>query len=573
MLREAEVFTLSGLSVHFDRNTHSKQGEKFLDKYVQDNSSKILNDRIAKLEKDAEEERAKLEARRNKYKEEHDSEIARLSAELEKLRVKERNDRQEIDEQLAEYRQQSEKQKKEEIQKQNAELMAEIEVLEKQRDAITSENAELGQELEHLRQARSLQSIIENLEFQKDSLVRTIETKDALLSDTNELRKLAIQDKTLKQLMSLNSTIDSDQKIEFSEVVCNENPATRPEDYIESIKSHLDEQDGRSLSRDEVANLMICVSQNYLTCLAGLPGGGKTSSVVRLAEAMGLHNPEENKLCNFLNVSVGQGWAGLRDLLGYFNAIKGEFQPAPTKLYEFLQHLQDDQEKKFLRLVLLDEGNLSPLEHYWSDFLQMADVEYRNKVLSLGAKDNNLTLQPGNNLRWITTINSDETTERLSPRLLDRVPVIKMDPELDIESTLDYTISEAQTVPGGVDWTTLESWFSPQEDKDFSVSDRQIIKFILDLNDKSRMLHLSQRKLRNMRNYLSVANQHMGEGQALDWCIAMYVLPTIEGYGKRIEEGLQALIGELDKNGLRRSFKIVDSILEEGRMSQSYSFF
>lgn len=318
---------------------------------------------------------------------------------------------------------------------------------------------------------------------------------------------------------------------------------------------------------------MICVSQNYLTCLAGLPGGGKTSSVVRLAEAMGLHNSEENKLCNFLNVSVGQGWAGIRDLLGYFNAIKGEFQPAPTKLYEFLQHLQDDQEKKFLRLVLLDEGNLSPLEHYWSDFLQMADTEYRNKVLSLGAKDNNLTLQPGNHLRWITTVNSDETTERLSPRLLDRVPVIKMDPELDIESTLDYTISETQAVPGGIDWSILENWFSPQEDKDFSVSDRQVIKFILDQNDKSRMLHLSQRKLRNMRNYLNVANQHMGESQALDWCIAMYVLPTIEGYGKRIEEGLQALIGELDKNGLRRSLKIVDSILEEGRMSQSYSFF
>lgn len=232
---------------------NSKQGERFLDKYVQDNSSKLLNDRIAKLEKDEQEERAKLEARRNKYQEEHDSEMARLSTELEKLRAKERDERQKIDDSIAEYRQQTEKQKKEEIQKQQAELMAKIEGLEKQRDDITSESDELSKKLEDLRHARSLQSYIENLEFQKDSLVRTIETKDALLSDTNELRKLAIQDKTLKQLMSLNSTIDSDQKIEFSEVVCNENPATRPEDYIESIKSHLDEQEGRSLSSPTVA--------------------------------------------------------------------------------------------------------------------------------------------------------------------------------------------------------------------------------------------------------------------------------------------------------------------------------
>ena len=552
---------------------NSKQGIKFLDKYVQDNRSTILHERISKLEEEAKQELADIEAKRKKYQDDHNAEKSRIDVELDKLRSTERQERQRIKNDLEDYLQQTEKQKEEALQEQAAELMASIDALKNEKTEIIFEKDSLESELDQFRRGRELKQWVDLLEMQKDELSRTVDERNALLKNPNELRKLAIQDKTLKQLLSLNLKPDSDQKIEFASVRCNNDPATSPKDYIDAIESYLDEQDGRTLTRDEVANLLICMTQNYLTCLAGLPGGGKTSTIVRLAEAIGLHNPADNKLCHFLNISVGQGWAGMRDLLGYYNAIKGEFQPAPTKLYEFLQSLDSDPEKKFFRLVLLDEGNLSPMEHYWSDFLQMADPEYRGKALSLGSKDSNLSLRPGNNLRWITTINSDETTERLSPRLLDRVPVIKMDPVLDIESTLDFSSVDSQEIPGGVTWSLMEKWFKPEEDKDFSALDRQVIKSILDQNNKSNMLHVSQRKLKNMRQYLNSANIYMDSSQALDWCIAMYVLPTIEGYGKRVEDGLTALCSEFEKNELKRSLGIAETILEQGRMSQSFSFF
>ena len=66
-----------------------------------------------------------------------------------------------------------------------------------------------------------------------------------------------------------------------------------------------------------------------------------------------------------------------------------------------------------LSVILLDEANLSPIEHYWADFLSMCDGQ--------GDKDINLTsksLKIGQNIRFIATINHDNTTERLSPVFL-----------------------------------------------------------------------------------------------------------------------------------------------------------
>ena len=552
----------------------SKSGNNFLDKYVQQNKSKILSEHITKLKKDVESERLDLESKQTQQKKFYETEKLRLDNKLNELKITTRQKQEEIENDLEEYRQQTEKQKKEVLQKQNAELLKKHECLKIDVTKMESYKKSLENEEKNLKQGFSLKDRVAYLKEQERELTFAIKEKETLLKDTKKLQELVIQDKTLKQLISLNSNINSEQKVEFSKVRCSEKPATSAEEYIDSIQSYLDERNGKSLSRDEIANFMICITQNYLTCLAGLPGGGKTSSVVRMAEAMGLHDSSDTKLSNFLNIAVGQGWAGIRDLLGYFNAIRGEFQPAPTKLYEFLRHLEEDKEKKYLKLALLDEGNLSPLEHYWSDFLQMADVEYRNRVINLGAKDTNLTLQPGNNLRWITTINSDETTERLSPRLLDRVPVIKMDPELDIDGTFDYnTMNEQHDVPGGILWSVIEKWFTPTEDKDFSALDRSVIKSIIDQNKKSQMLHVSQRKLKNMRNYLNIANHYMDASQALDWCISMYILPTIEGYGKYAEDVLNMLGSEFKKNDLPRSLKIIDSIVEQGKLSQSYSFF
>lgn len=71
--------------------------------------------------------------------------------------------------------------------------------------------------------------------------------------------------------------------------------------------------------------------------------------------------------------------------------------------------------------ILLDEANLSPIEHYWSSFMGQSD--YKSKEINLG----NQVLNVSDNIRFIGTINYDETTEKLSPRILNRATIINID--------------------------------------------------------------------------------------------------------------------------------------------------
>ena len=111
---------------------NTKQGHIFLEKYVHENSSTILNERISKLEETAKQEIEKLKTRIKKHQNDYDVEKARLEGDLEKLRTDERQERKRITDDLEDYRQQTEKQKEETLQEQAAELKSTIEDLRKQ---------------------------------------------------------------------------------------------------------------------------------------------------------------------------------------------------------------------------------------------------------------------------------------------------------------------------------------------------------------------------------------------------------------------------------------------------------
>lgn len=161
--------------------------------------------------------------------------------------------------------------------------------------------------------------------------------------------------------------------------------------FIQSLCVNFDKEPNRSFSYDEMANLIICTMQSFLTILSGLPGTGKTSTALRLADAMHLTNRNRtaDSADGFLSISVGRGWVASRDLLGFYNSLKNVYQPSRTGFYQFLRSIEKSPDK-FLNLVLLDEANLSNIEHYWSDFLGMCD---------LYDKGNRLDLAPGP--RWI----------------------------------------------------------------------------------------------------------------------------------------------------------------------------
>ncbi len=206
----------------------------------------------------------------------------------------------------------------------------------------------------------------------------------------------------------------------------------------------------RDYDRLTILNLFILLTQNFLTVLSGPPGAGKTSISVILGDVLGLterahgsafgggfgHDlksdtePEsEHESASgerFLPVSVERGWTSKRDFLGYWNPLSKTFESPDPRRSDALALLDAESRAGFDDLafvMLLDEANLSPMEYYWGDFMRICDDRSRMNRIALGG---DALYDVPDTLRFLATINSDFTTENLSPRLLDRAPVVTL---------------------------------------------------------------------------------------------------------------------------------------------------
>ncbi|HCI3589990.1 TPA: hypothetical protein NO089_003860, partial [Acinetobacter baumannii] len=207
---------------------------------------------------------------------------------------------------------------------------------------------------------------------------------------------------------------------------------------IDSILAGMKRHDeNRIIQPLDLVNLLICTQQSFVTFLAGLPGVGKTSLSRLFIDGQGLTN-------RFKEVSVARGWTSQKDLIGFFNPLANRFQPSQTGLYEFFHALNEESKKKqkdnAMAYILLDEANLSPIEHYWASFMGMTDSK-KHMELKLGQD----TIKIPKHLRFLATINYDSTTEPLSPRIIDRAPIIVLDSsynDSDFKNSFEETLCE-----------------------------------------------------------------------------------------------------------------------------------
>ena len=250
----------------------------------------------------------------------------------------------------------------------------------------------------------------------------------------------------------------------------------------------------RDYDRLTILNLFILLTQNFLTVLSGPPGAGKTSISVILGDVLGLterahgsafgggfgHDlksdtePEsEHESASgerFLPVSVERGWTSKRDFLGYWNPLSKTFESPDPRRSDALALLDAESRAGFDDLafvMLLDEANLSPMEYYWGDFMRICDDRSRMNRIALGG---DALYDVPDTLRFLATINSDFTTENLSPRLLDRAPVVMLpETEPEFASLADWGASyETEDEDAGgtprspVSWRAMRSAFGPR---------------------------------------------------------------------------------------------------------------
>lgn len=548
----------------------SSKGISFLNYYVEKNEDKLINNQIKKIEEEAKNKEvdinqkiAILESNLNRKKLEIDSfnediKIAREKA-IEEINKIEMEKEDSIRTRLKE---------KEEI------LQVEIEELEEDKK---NREKELSDILDRLNLSNDISAMNEEKGYLERDNQKLIEANKAIqktLQDPEDLSKRMGELEIVSRVLR-GGNVSKDKNLLFSPITnfSSYEPSTGNE-LIDAIRSSFEDDVGRRFSESEMANFLICVTQSFLTVLAGPPGVGKTSSVVRLAEALHLGSPSEHK--NFLYMSAARGWVSGRDILGFYNSLNNTYQRARTGLFDFLSRPEEKADS--LQLILLDEANLSPLEHYWSDFLGMCDKEGRGKPIQTGIPDNDRTeLIVKNNVRFIATINHDSTTERLSPRLIDRVPIISLEHEFGENAN---NLPLGNKLDGAIDYFLFEKYFINNE-AELSTEHKNKLNRIIELlrvrdSEQGQSINISYRKIDAITSYYAAAveNGLMDSDTAFDFSISQHILPHIEGYGPKFQNRLLNLKKELMGTNYPRSFNHLERILSAGSdFTGNYSFF
>lgn len=339
------------------------------------------------------------------------------------------------------------------------------------------------------------------------------------------------------------------------------------EDFIDTVLENLNKQ-GRKTDYATAANILTTISQCQFTLFSGLPGTGKTSLAKMLGNCLGLKN-------RFLNIPVARGWTSSRDIIGFYNALSQSFSPAATGLYELIQHLSYELEENkdaAASIILLDEFNLSQPEHYFSPFLEMADPESK-RVLTTGNPDKAYLNIP-DYLRFLGTINQDESVQALTPRLLDRAAIISFD---DFEQNYDLNILGAENLldkdPDAISGRKFIEIFKANN-LDMPADIEKILQSVImtlrdDRPEYGIPVIISYRKIKAIRSYYNVAGPLMSMESkylGLDYAICQHIIPLLNGYGQGFGKRLEALL-MIIPDEMEKSIRMLKRILNHGNQN------
>ncbi|HBC3361475.1 TPA: AAA family ATPase [Vibrio parahaemolyticus] len=546
-------------------------GQKFLKDYVQQNESRLLQGVLDEFEKDANEKKEEIEIELDRQR----ALLDKYQDDIVKLQDKVLQKRKWAQDELDRIAQETEEERQRKLEENQAELGEKIAQMETELEARGRELASVCDRLE-------IANDIKELKAESDYYERYHEKQQTKVNNLIAGYNKAIREeddalyKRIGDMQAFNKLLNgkSSTRVETAAPVVEQLPmsSVQPDsaaDLVDYLCSQFSDS-GRGFSFDEMSNLVVCLQQSFLTVLAGGPGTGKTSTVTRLAKAMNLGTGQLGD--HFLNVPVGRGWVSSRDILGFYNSLKDTYQESRSGLYSFLSHHQMHPSDT-TKIILLDEANLSSIEHYWSDFLIYCDRENLLRSIDTGIPNTDQRyLKLDDMTRFIATINFDSTTEPLSPRLIDRVPVITLDnPEANIGGE-----TSSLNLDGMLSASKIKEMFTV-EDNALLRSEQILLQDTVDIlskadRSKGPAIVVSQRKLNSIANYVSSSRDLMGSETAMDFAISQFILPHIDGYGSAFKCRLEELADKVSKHS--RTEGHLERILTSGDyLSGSYSFF
>lgn len=353
-------------------------------------------------------------------------------------------------------------------------------------------------------------SIYKKIEDEMLKASVTIKKQDNMSKDDS---KLDLQQFNLGQ-KNMSEEEKVDQIVELSE------PSNEQLEEIDtSVKNDqliINSMDYHSQKRNlyysinDFINVHTAIKCSNLVILSGLSGTGKSALVDIYARALGINysaNPEDNRL---LFVPVRPSWNDDADLLGYVDLVHMVYRASDTGFVDFLVKAQKDENKNKMFIICFDEMNLARVEHYFSQFLsilekpsnqrelQLYDNQYSGRLYNSGDYPSRIKI--GDNIRFIGTVNIDESTYHFSDKVLDRANVI----QLEILNYSNQWIKKKYGTPANIVWT-------------YDDYDKIIIK-----NSESGLENI-RTLLWDIHNLMQSASSKYGIGPRIVKSIEMYI--------------------------------------------------
>ncbi len=328
---------------------------------------------------------------------------------------------------------------------------------------------------------------------------------------------------------------------------------------------------GFTFHRDDLVNFHVSMKTGFWTVVAGPSGIGKSSLPFLYSEALCGTRDE------YLVVRVQPDWLDDRDVIGAYNSLSATFEPAATGLVDFLIAAAEDagRGRGGIYVVCFDEMNLSRAEHYLSQFLSVLEEPVEKRRLQLFARGVERsgdpyvpyrTLPLGDNLRFVGTVNVDETTHFFSPKVLDRTSVLTLEPPDLTRPTPEKARASELGGVTPVHADEYRSWVKGPEEE------TEARAFLVKLDEHLSRVRsgLGIRLMNRILSYLASARGLLPEERALDLALAQTIVPRLRPQAAGFLETLAKLIELLPEAQFPRTGMFLARLEREGG---EYDFF
>lgn len=382
----------------------------------------------------------------------------------------------------------------------------------------------------------------------------------------------------------VSSSMESNLSI-VSEQVIAEKKSEEPSDAAEQSKDaellirfkENTRQKGLYYADSDLVNFHVSMKTDGMVILSGLSGTGKSKLVTEYANALQISSGDNGSRSQVRFVSVRPFWADDSDLLGYADTVNNIYRPGDSGLIDTLIDAQDNPDDLFI--VVFDEMNLARVEHYFSQFLSVLEMDAGTRRLALYNEQlesrlynsekypANITI--GENVLFVGTVNTDESTYQFSDKVLDRsnVMTLEMIPFGSVDELTGNPIERGKRE--AVKASDFQKMKKVNTDAQLTSGEKNMLwELHQAINAVDANIGIGWRIVKQIDKYLMnlpVGIDSFTREKALDTQIMQRVLTKVRG----TEEQMSGLVGQVNVDGAHESGQL-ETILD--RYSDSSLF-